>query len=51
MLLNSIINFLLGLKDLRDSGRNYTMAIITMGHSDSIKDNEMVVFYGIFEWF
>ena len=49
MLFNSVINLLSGLKDLRDSGRDNALVIITVGHLNLIKDNKMVVFYGVFE--
>ena len=44
MLFNNAINLLLGLKDLRDSGRDSALAIVTVGYSDLIGDYKMVVF-------
>ena len=49
MLFNSAISLLLGLKDLRDNGRDSALVIIAVGHLDSIGDNKMVVFCGVFE--
>ena len=49
MLFNNIISLLLGLKDLRDSGKDSTMVIIAVGYLDLIGDNKIVVFCGIFE--
>ena len=49
MLFNSVINLLLGLKDLKDSGKDNALIIITVGHLDLIENNKMVVFYGVFE--
>ena len=49
MLFNNVISLLSGLKDLRDSGRDSALVIITVGHLDLIRDNKMVVFCGVFE--
>ena len=49
MLFNSVINLLLGLKDLKDSGKDNALVIIAVGHSDLIGDDKMVVFCGVFE--
>ena len=49
MLFNNVISLLLGLKDLRDSGRDNALVIVVVGYLDLIGDNKMVVFYGVFE--
>ena len=41
----------MGLKDLRDSGKDSALIIIAVGYLNLIRDNKMVVFCGVFEWF
>ena len=49
MLFNSVIDFLSGLKDLRDNGKDNVIIITIVGYLDLIGDNKMVVFYGVFK--
>ena len=49
MLFNNVINLLLGLKNLKNNGKDNTLVITAVGHLDLIRDNKMVVFNGVFE--